>query len=103
MKKYVLFILTVYVLLYAFTVTAFGEKLNFDSESDINSLILDEYRAAVKNSTSYLDKVSKAFSPEFADELWSAQMEVLTLECQNYYRMGFRLGFQLALEGMSTD
>ena len=62
-----------------------------------------EYRAAVKNSTSYLDKVSKAFSPEFADELWSAQMEVLTLECQNYYRMGFRLGFQLALKGMSTD
>ena len=62
-----------------------------------------EYRAAINNSTSYWDKLSEKFSREFVDELWSAQMEVTTLECQNYYRMGFRLGFQMALEGISTD
>ena len=67
MKKYVLFILTVYVLLYAFAVTAFGEKLNFDSESDINSLILDEYRDLISSFDSTLaDKLPTDFgtSPE---------------------------------------
>ena len=72
-------------------------------EPAANFIRTPEYRAAVKNSTSYLDKVSKAFSPEFADELWNAQAVITVLECQYYYKKGFRLGFQMALEGMSND
>ena len=72
-------------------------------EPSANFIRTPEYRAAVKNSTSYLDKVSKAFSAEFADELWNAQTAITVLECQHYYKKGFRLGFQMALEGMSTD
>ena len=62
-----------------------------------------EYREAINISASYQEKISKAFSNEFAEDLWNAQAKVATLECQHYYRMGFRLGFQMALEGMSTD
>ena len=72
-------------------------------EPSSNFIRTPEYRAAVKNSTSYLDKVSDAISPEFAEELWNAQAEITVLECQHYYRKGFRLGFQMALEGMSRD
>ena len=61
-----------------------------------------EYRAAVKTSTEYMDKVSKAFSREFADELWNAQAAVTVLECQYYYKKGFQFGFQLALAGMEN-
>lgn len=63
----------------------------------------EEYRTALITSSKYWDKVSKAFSKEFVNELRDAQSDVTTLECQYYYRKGFYLGFQIALAGMSSD
>lgn len=62
-----------------------------------------EYRTALEASRTHLDKVSKAFSREFADELWNAQANVTVLECQYFYRKGFQFGFQMALAGMSHN
>ena len=72
-------------------------------EPSSNFIRTPEYQAAVKKSTAYLDKVSTAFSPEFADELWNAHAEITVLDCEYYYKKGFRLGFQMALAGMSED
>ena len=72
-------------------------------EPSSNFIHTPEYRAAVKTSTEYRDKVRNALSREFADELWNAQMDVTILECQHYYQEGFRLGFQMALAGMSGN
>ncbi len=69
---------------------------NYDPHA--NFPYTEEYRIALASSRTYWDKVSKAFSREFADELWNAQAEVTVLECQYYYRKGF----QLALTGMDN-
>ena len=66
-----------------------------------NVPLSSEYRAAIKLAASYHEKVAQFASDEFAEELWDAQASVTNLECLHYYRMGFRLGFQMALEGIS--
>ena len=60
-----------------------------------------KYKAAIEHAEPYWQKVSSAFSHSFFEELWDAQMEVTSLECQDYFRQGFLLGFQIAMAGMS--